>query len=162
MCAIFREGAASLLSLLSNSPSDRTNERTSITDRPPTQPNSLREAGRPLPLVLRPVLTPEEKEAKQQLRKNLEYGNLVFAAIFLYNLATTAVNNEHPWNYSGNNDAICAQMAANGEESKMCTSWNADYIKAPKTERPAGVDLSNTQKATPKTSGDALGFLFGK
>ena len=38
------------------------------------------------------------------------HGNLVFAAIFLYNLATTAVNNEHPWNYSGNNDAICAQL----------------------------------------------------
>ena len=100
-----------------------------------------------MPLVLRPELTPEEKEAKQALRKQLQYGNLALILFFMYNLVTTAINNEHPWNYSGNNDAICAAMREKGEDTEaLCGEANTKKIRAPYTARPKGVDLVNTQK----------------
>ena len=46
--------------------------------------------------MLRPELTPEEQEAKQALRKQLQYGNLALILFFMRPPVTTAINNEHP------------------------------------------------------------------
>ena len=62
-------------------------------------------------------------------------------------LKNSIQNNEHPWNYSGNNDAICAAMEKRGEDtSVLCGESNVSKIRAPYTARPKGVDLMNTQK----------------
>mmetsp|Transcript_28362 Transcript_28362/g.49192 ORF Transcript_28362/g.49192 Transcript_28362/m.49192 type:complete len:207 (+) Transcript_28362:46-666(+) len=112
---------------------------------------ALREMGRPLPLVYRPELTEEEKAQKQQIRKLSTYGSL-FAALFLVaNIVETGLNAQfnlwpeikQEWNYSGNNDAICAKLKIDKpneyDSYALCQESNLKNIKPRTIPKPKGV-----------------------
>lgn len=106
----------------------------------------LREMGMPLPLVYRPELSDEEKEKKAQLRVVLKWANLGVALFFLANVLESFLNaqfNLFPqwkseWNYSGNNDKICAELKAQDpdKEYALCTDFNLSRIKPRYTPAP--------------------------
>jgi len=98
--------------------------------------SELRKMGRPLPLTYKAPLTDEEREAKLKLKGQVGTAGLVVTTFLMLNILETFLNAQfnlfpqfkREWNYSGNNDALCRELEAKGEYSKVCDSWNLDYL----------------------------------
>merc|ERR1712086_316637 len=66
----------------------------------------MRKMGRPIPVSLKPVLTPEEKEVQNKQKEIASYGGLLLWAIFVLNMLETFLNAQynfwpelkHDWN----------------------------------------------------------------
>mmetsp|Transcript_32708 Transcript_32708/g.75663 ORF Transcript_32708/g.75663 Transcript_32708/m.75663 type:complete len:209 (+) Transcript_32708:53-679(+) len=113
---------------------------------------ALREMGRPLPLVYRPELSDEEKAQKQKIREYSTYGSLAAGLFLVANIAETALNAQfnlwpdlkQEWNYSGNNDAICAKLKIDKpseyDSYALCSETNLKAIKPRSIPKPKGVE----------------------
>lgn len=111
----------------------------------------LRKMGYKIPLVYKPPLSDEEKVAKAALRKNIELANLGVALFFLANVIESFLNAQYhmfpelgaEWNYSGNNDKVCAELKAKGKESPICSDFNLKKVTGKRlTPVPKGITVN--------------------